>query len=128
MIIAIIAKGLLNRSILFSPYKKKIQNNQKNTAYDGCIVKSIFYIPFYHNFTFLTKYKEANKNDIENIIAILPKVIIVVTLSTLTKNGEITPAVNQAAEMVFKNSLIDKLLGIQVYLKSKICIRIGFGC
>lgn len=92
------------RSILFSVPKKKIQNNQENATYYGSIIKSIFCIPFYHIFIFLTKDSDQYKKENANIKEITPNRIVNDRFSGLRKNGDMTPAVNQAAAMVFKNS------------------------
>lgn len=100
--IAIVPKGLM--CILFSVSKKKIQNNQENTTYYGSIIKSIFCVPFYHIFILLTKDSDQYKKEKAKTKDTTPKRIVNDRFSGLRKNGEITPAVNQAAAMVFKNS------------------------
>ena len=99
---AITANGLI--SILLFPYKKKINCQQKDTTYYQSKVQSIFCIPFNHNLIFLTKTNAAiRKNKLINIAA-TASIIALKMLSCLIKNGLMTPAVNQAAAMVLRNS------------------------
>lgn len=58
----------------------------------------------YHNFTSRTTCKDRPKNDKEKRMANPNNIMALNRLSGLIKIGEITPAENQAAAIVLKNS------------------------
>lgn len=60
--------------------------------------------PINHILIFLTRNSDQNKKEKVNNNDIDARSIVVAIFSGFKKNGDITPAVNQAAATVFKNS------------------------
>lgn len=96
-----------NHFTSLSPYKEKIKSKSNQTTNNNRQIVSVFKIPFNHDLTPLTKDKEIIA---KNIVINNPYAINDTNfgkLSGLTNNGEITPAVNQATEILPKISDAD---------------------